>query len=424
LHTGNSKHCSIIIFLFISAFAVRFLFQMLIWGFHSPVVDDGVDYHRLAVHLVDDGSFYGKTGVTARRAPLYPHFIAGVYLVFGQDPDAVRLVQIVVNSLLVVLIYLFGRQVYSDAVGILAGIFAVIYPVFVYLPSRFLTENVFVVLVFLSTWYLISHAQRSFVHYAIGGGLIGLAILTRPALLLAPPFLFLWVLGHSGRLRPALIRTLALTAGMACIMAPWTVRNYLVFDQFIPVTTNSGITLLHDNNVFIREMGWAGPQNRIFRPELIDPAFSEDSVTWQSLNEAEQDKAYFNYAIRWIYHNPGEFLLLLPRKIVSYLHFSQGANTVEVKTRLMDLVNLMSYGLLLPLMLVGFGWTLRHEGREQRLIHYILATFLLGVLIYAGGVRLRLPIEPFLLLFAAYTINSLWERLFSDRPFPLFSFRR
>ncbi|MBN2385362.1 glycosyltransferase family 39 protein [bacterium] len=405
------KQRQIILFLFLSALIMRVLFQLLFWGFGSPVVDDGRDYHRIAVNLIETGTFQGKTGTTARRPPLYPFFIAAIYSVTSPNPDAVRLVQIVLNAALVIWIYLFGRQVYGTRVGLLAGLLAVFYPVFVFLPARLLTENLFVILVFLVSWFLIRYARRSALHYFLGGTLLGLAILTRPALMMAPLFIAIWILGYASRFRTASIRFIALVLGMSCVIAPWTLRNYFLFHQFVPVTTNAGITFLHDNNPFVPKMGWAGPQNRIFQPELISPEFAPENEAWQELNEAQQDQAYFNYTLNWIKQNPIEFLKLLPRKLISYLNFRQGSNTAELSTVLMDLANLFSYGLLLPFMLIGFGWTFRHESPAQRLVHFLIATFVLGVMIYAGGVRLRVPIEPFLVLFAAYTLVSLFEQL-------------
>lgn len=394
-----------------AALFCRLLFQFLFWGFSAPVVDDGRDYHRLAVNLVETGSFFGKTGITARRPPLYPFFIASLYAIGGCNPNIVRLVQIMLSSLLVVFIYLFCTQLYGHVAGFLAALFSVFYPVFIFLPSRLLTENVFVFLVFCSVWYLISHARKSLLHYSIGGALLGLAILTRPALLLSPPFLAIWIILHTDGYWKSILRFVTLCIGMTVAIAPWSLRNYLVFNQFVPVTTNAGLTLMHDNNFHLQKMGWAGPQNRIFKPEEIIPGFTSKSTQWISLNEAEQDKIFFNYAIQWMKQNPFAFASLLPRKLISYLNFRQSSNTQELKGVLMDLANFFSYGLLLPFMMIGLCWTARFESSDQRLLHLIIAAFLCGVFLYAGSVRLRLPIEPFLLSFAAFALSNILQHL-------------
>ncbi|MFC1853622.1 ArnT family glycosyltransferase [candidate division CSSED10-310 bacterium] len=399
-----------VVSLFIFALCSRFLFMFLFWGINSPPVDDGIDYHRLAHNLVETGSFSGKTGITARRPPLYPYFISWWYYFFGPRTNVIRIIQAIMNSGLVLLIFLVAKILYGRAVAVLAGILAAFYPVFIFLPSRFLTENLFTLILLLGLWYLLHHWEGGIIHYGIGGALLGLAILCRPVLLLAPPFILWWLYSLSPGIWPMMKRFVILMTGMIIIILPWSIRNYLVFETFVPVTTNAGLTFLHDNNPYLKDMGWAGPQNRIFRPELINPDFTLKNTHWRSLNEAQQDKMFFRHTWHWIGQNPLEFIKLLPRKMISFLNYRQGSNTREVQSTLMDLVGFLSFGLLLPFMAIGFGWTLKFEHPRQRLLHAIIITFFCSVLIYSGSVRLRVPVEPYLLIFASYTIIR-WQRI-------------
>lgn len=393
--------------LVIAGLCCRFAFLFLVWGFNSPIVDDGVDYHRIGVNLAHDGTFAGKTGVTARRAPLYPYFISWVYDLTGARPDAIVFVQAFMSGLLPILIYFLGKRLYDRHVGILAAMLAAFYPVFIFLPSRLMTENLFIVLLTGGLLYLVIHREGPAGHDLVAGAIFGLATLTRPTLLFSPPFLAIWYLMNSRTRLTASIRWLALIVGMGLCLVPWMIRNYLVFHHFIAVTTNSGITFMHDNNPYLKEMGWAGPQNRIFRPEHVFPQFAPTNPSWMRLNEAQQDKLLTTATVEWIRRNPGEFLRLLPRKLISFLNYRQGSNTREVSEALMDLAGFLSYGVLLPFMAIGLGWSLRFELPDQRLLHLITASFLLGVLVYAGGVRLRSPLEPVLLIFAAYALVRL-----------------
>ena len=71
--------------------------------------------------------------------------------------------------------------------------------------------------------------------------------------------------------RPALLSRLAVVGvGMVLVIAPWTVRNVLALDTFIPIANNSGATLWAGHNpdafggaasVLVRPDGyvaWAG----------------------------------------------------------------------------------------------------------------------------------------------------------------------
>ncbi len=74
------------------------------------------------------------------------------------------------------------------------------------------------------------------------GALWGVGAMINPSLLAVLPFLALWAIWPlRGRLRDA--TKLSLVSGlvfMACI-APWTVRNYVVFHRFIPLRSNFGL---------------------------------------------------------------------------------------------------------------------------------------------------------------------------------------
>src|ERR1019366_6370531 len=95
----------------------------------------------------------------------------------------------------------------------------------------------------------------------------------------------------------------ALYITMMLIVIPWSWRNYLVFDAFIPVSTNGGWTLLTGNN-----------------PEA-NGDYTPDTVLAQGLsnNPADQvsmDRLARTRAVTWIKENPIGFLLLLPRKLL------------------------------------------------------------------------------------------------------------
>lgn len=72
---------------------------------------------------------------------------------------------------------------------------------------------------------------------ALAGALWGLVTLVRPVTLLLPPFLFLALALRRPRLplRSALAGTLVLCGAAAAVVAPWTLRNYLVSGRLVPV---------------------------------------------------------------------------------------------------------------------------------------------------------------------------------------------
>lgn len=398
----------VLLYIFIIGFTARLCFCFIIWGIDRPPVDDGRDYYRIAVSLTEGSGFAGKTGITARRPPLYPFFISWIENLSLNTFVVVRLVQCFLGALLPLFIFDIARRMYRIEIGFIAACIAALYPIFIFLPSRFLTENLFTFLVLLAIWYFVRFEESGIHAYFIFGSLCGLAILTRPSLLLFLPLFVLWgFLRFRKKTSFFLLSSFLFSLGAFLVVSPWSLRNYLVFGSFVPVTTNAGITFMHDNNPYLKEMGWAGPQNRIFRPEVVYSDL-QDSRAWLQMNEAAQDNYLMKRTRQWIGDNPSEFMYLLPRKVISFFNFRQASNTAELKTILMDIVSFLSYGILLPFMLIGFFWTLRVSPLKDTLLHLLIFSFLVGVILYAGSVRLRVPIEPYLIIFSSFTIHALF----------------
>src|SRR5262245_62833830 len=79
------------------------------------------------------------------------------------------------------------------------------------------------------------------------GLLLGFAILTRPNAGLMVPLAALWAYQFRGR--PRILRlTLTIPLMSLLVLTPWTYRNYVVLNAFIPISTGGGDVFLGANN--------------------------------------------------------------------------------------------------------------------------------------------------------------------------------
>jgi 4-amino-4-deoxy-L-arabinose transferase-like glycosyltransferase len=82
--------------------------------------------------------------------------------------------------------------------------------------------------------------RRSVVAWLVPGLLFGALILTRPeyqAITLVFAAFAGWRVWRDRSPRPAVASVVVLLAGAALVVGPWTVRNYVVLDELVPVTT-------------------------------------------------------------------------------------------------------------------------------------------------------------------------------------------
>ncbi|HVQ29170.1 MAG TPA: glycosyltransferase family 39 protein, partial [Vicinamibacteria bacterium] len=182
--------------------------------------------------------------------PLYPYFI-GIVSTFLGGLTAVKVVQVVVGAMLVPVLGLLGRRVFGPCAGLLAALFAAVYPELVWFSVHFWVEGVFVVLLWWSFERLFAADERgSWPLAAWAGVLFGLSILARETALYFLPLAALWLWWRRPK---GAQRAGALLVAAFLVIAPWTLRNYRVYQAFVPVSTAGALNLWQGNTRLSRQ---------------------------------------------------------------------------------------------------------------------------------------------------------------------------
>lgn len=179
---------------------------------------------------------------TAYVAPLYSAFVAAHYAVFGLELAPIRITQIILESIVCVFVALIGIMLVGNNIGVLSGFLYVFYPPSFYQSGLVLSEVLFTFLLVTGTTVFIRAITRqtdiktNLAYYMVTFGvLIGLASLARPNGLTYPlgaAFLLLLFMPDK---KTAIKMTVIIGIAMAITISPWVIRNYINFDQFIPI---------------------------------------------------------------------------------------------------------------------------------------------------------------------------------------------
>lgn len=197
--------------------------------------------------LAGDGILYPRhwpersdTGLVS-RPPGYPLFVAAVYRGVGESYLSVLLVQAVLGALLPVLtVYLLARVVGQRA-ALFGGLGAAMSPPLAYHAAE-LTPDSLAALLSLAVVALVWRGRRRLRRWCLAaGGLAGIASWLRPNLLLLAPALAAALPAASSRRRRSAALLMIGTA--ALVVLPVTARNYRLYGEFVPVSTNLGIVL-------------------------------------------------------------------------------------------------------------------------------------------------------------------------------------
>lgn len=174
-----------------------------------------------------------EDAASAAHPPLWIAVLAGLAKLGALSPLSARLAGCVAGAVAVLLIGLVARRLAGPKAGLLAAGVAAAYPAWVIADGSGMAEPLYLALVAAAVLGLLRAREDPAPRAALlAGALVGLAALTRTEGLLLVPFAALPLLwGHR--------RALALvTVAAALTVAPWTVRNAITLDRFVPVSTN------------------------------------------------------------------------------------------------------------------------------------------------------------------------------------------
>lgn len=210
-------------------------------------------YQNAARRILDrgTGAFFDDTHTERGGArmllhpPGYPLFIASVFVVLGDSAHRLRWVQIVADALTAVLLLLIAIELIPWGASALAAILVALSPQFAYNALVLQPDSIAVVPLLAAVLAIVhAHKRNRLTLLAVAGVLIGASCWIRSNALLLPFLLavaVIPVLFPSGtRLRGACL--LVLSAVLT--IAPITIRNWIVFDRFIPLSLGAGITLI------------------------------------------------------------------------------------------------------------------------------------------------------------------------------------
>ena len=211
---------------------------------------DAADYHRLATGLVQHQAYVSPEGTpTAWRPPAYPFFLAGIYEVSGINVERATLAQALLGGLTVLVLMVLGSMIIGWRQALIAGAIAAVYPAFIWLPRLLLSENLSLFLLLLTLLTIVLYLRTAGLKWIIIFAILcALNTLVRGANLFVPVAVGLGILFIRWRSRSlnwnqAIAPLLLMTGVFVLALLPWTIRNYRVFHEAIPVATQDGITL-------------------------------------------------------------------------------------------------------------------------------------------------------------------------------------
>ncbi len=211
--------------------------------------DDAAAYLDLSRSLYEDGTYgspgFQNTSDWSPGAPLL--YAASFYATGGVREGTVRILNTILGCLGILVVFGLGLRLGTRATGLLAAAAAAIYPPFIHTTGEILSEPpALFTLPAAVLAFLWADRRRSPAAWLLPGFLFGLTALIRPEYLAVGVAFAVLALAREwrrGGWRGGALATVLLLLAFLVPVLPWTVRNYVVLDRFVPLSTGGGKAL-------------------------------------------------------------------------------------------------------------------------------------------------------------------------------------
>jgi hypothetical protein len=242
------------------------------------------------------------------HSPGYGIYLAAIYTLLGRDYFTVQFVQDLLNSLGAVFIFLIAGRVLTWPVGIVAGLIVAVWHHFAFYSNIILPDSS-CVLPTLAAVYALAVTERgrprAWWVYALAGLLCGLSVWVRPNTLLLGVFIALALPLISIRRRQTAKRSWLIAVISLLVVAPITIRNYILYHEFIPVSINTGIVMWEGiADIGGEHFGAVKTDPGVVSQEAIiydNPSYGE---MWSWPDGIKRDRDRLRKSLNVIAHNP------------------------------------------------------------------------------------------------------------------------
>jgi 4-amino-4-deoxy-L-arabinose transferase-like glycosyltransferase len=410
--------------------AVAFLVRLVwvLWTDPSAptawnVSGDQYGYYHYGLSIAEGrGYVHYLTGEPTAYYPVgFPAILAVLFLLVRvlPGPDdyllAANLLHVVVSTASVAFAYVIGRRLFG-ARGALAGAaILAVFPNIVFQTASVQLETMYIFWCLGAVAIVVDHDWRrglpSTRRLVAFGAVLGVSVLVRPFSVLFVVALFVAALVARAGWRASLRVALIPLAVVVAVQVPWTIRNAVRLDAFVPTSTNTGDTLCLD-----RSMDATGGFRWADHEGCADP----------DLPEVERNRENTKMAVRWVLDHPArEAEQIVRRARLIFASDTDGllaVNTLgggrvmsERTERALEVVA-NGYWLVVCLLTTAGVAALLGARRLRSRPETVIVLGSMGALIVVplllwGNPRFHLPFSPFFAVLAGGAVAFAWEAL-------------
>ena len=342
--------------------------------------------------------------------PLYPYFLGLVFWIAGPNYVLVRLLQVLMGTLSVAVVFWTARKLLGEKPALLAAAIMAAYRGLYFFELQLLKESM--VILFSAFSYALGVAAadqpRSKGRWLGLGLVLGLLTLLRGNYQAILPLVVIWALVYDWKEAwpERLLRAAAVGVGLALVIVPVTARNHAVGGEWVLTTSQGGANFYIGNNPLANGRYAALP---FVRPnpqwEAADFKAEAEKRTGRNLTPSQVSRFWYREALAWIEADPGrafELLLHKARLMIHQYEIPDNHSLYLFRDELVPALWLavLGFGVLWGPGLIGL-WVLARQDRRAWYPALFALLYAFSIIPFFIVDRYRLAVVPAMAVFAA-----------------------
>ena len=419
MNAGMNTRKTLII-LFVVSLSVRLFFGIYVFDKEGTAkFSDDWEYINFAKNIKHNGIFSPYEASTV--GPAFPLIIALSFTTFGEIVLPLIILNALIGSLLCILIFYIGRELFNERVGIFASLWSIFYVLFIRYTPHVLKENWLAFLFPLVIFLFIKETKRDKISLQF---LIFFSVLYSSLIHMDErffsffPFLLLgFVILDKKSWKKGIFKSTVFFLMVIIFMIPWLIRNYNVYNKIVILTPRT--TPLTD-----RIFGYKNDPSFKMSLErwLISDAQIKKAQNGEEVKRADgkkvdsrQLKAMQDGILPHLFSRLESYwsvFQILWKPVDFKRSYSTTGYRYDGKWSLKHNLSVgLTYGLLIPFFLYGLILLFRYRWKMGVFLTsiFVYHTFIHMFFIPFTRNRYRIPIDAFIIVIAFFGIQELFK---------------
>lgn len=228
-------------------FLILNIITFIYLGYDYSINSDDLSYINSGITFYETGEITMHGVISAQIMPGLTFLIAFFCLIFGTGTAmliALKIFYLLMAILTMIVLYKTARIFANKYISTFICLF-LLAPDYLWMSNLILTETPFMLLLLLLIYHSIKfikeNKNRDYVLIII---YYILCLFIRPTIALLPIILIICLLIKKYNFKDLMKKTVIAAIAVLACLTPWIIRNYQVFDKFIPLTYGMGNPLL------------------------------------------------------------------------------------------------------------------------------------------------------------------------------------